>query len=50
MLDPKYIRTETDVVADLLLKKRGFALDTASIKTLEENRKSLQIKTESLQI
>ncbi len=48
MLDPKLIRNEPESVAELL-KKRGFDLDIAKIKTLEEQRKSLQIETEKLQ-
>ena len=48
MLDPKLIRNEPEVIAEKL-KKRGYDLDIAQIKTLEEQRKSLQIDTEKLQ-
>ena len=48
MLDPKLIRNEPESVAERL-KKRGFDLDIAKIKTLEEQRKALQIETEKLQ-
>ncbi len=48
MLDPKLIRNEPENVAERL-KKRGFDLDITKIKTLEEQRKTLQIETEKLQ-
>ncbi len=48
MLDSKLVRTNPDQVAEAL-KKRGFELDVAQIKSLEEERKSLQVNTESLQ-
>ncbi len=48
MLDPKIIRNEPEAVAEKL-KKRGFDLDIAEIKALEEQRKSLQVETEKLQ-
>ena len=48
MLDPKLIRTEPEAVAEKL-SKRGFKLDVAQIKGLEEQRKMLQIDTEQLQ-
>ncbi|SDK17445.1 serine--tRNA ligase [Microbulbifer yueqingensis] len=48
MLDPKLIRTQMDEVA-ATLKKRGFELDTARLQELEERRKELQVRTESLQ-
>lgn len=48
MLDPKLIRNEPEAVAEKL-KKRGFDLDVAKIKALEEQRKSLQVETEKLQ-
>ena len=40
MLDPKLIRTQMDQVA-AALKKRGVALDTAKLESLEERRKEL---------
>jgi len=48
MLDPKLIRSEPEAVAKKL-SRRGFNLDVAQIKVLEEQRKSLQIDTEKLQ-
>ncbi len=48
MLDPKLLRSDPDAVA-ANLKKRGFALDVAHIKTLEANRKTLQGECEALQ-
>ncbi|GAA5523583.1 serine--tRNA ligase [Microbulbifer aestuariivivens] len=48
MLDPKLIRTEMQQVAETL-KKRGVALDTDHLQSLEERRKELQVRTESLQ-
>ncbi|WP_323844389.1 serine--tRNA ligase [Microbulbifer magnicolonia] len=48
MLDPKLIRTQMDQVA-AALKKRGMELDTARLESLEERRKELQVRTESLQ-
>lgn len=48
MLDPKLVRSEPDVLAKALAK-RGFTLDVETLNTLEAERKSLQIKAESLQ-
>lgn len=48
MLDSKLIRTNPEAVAKALLK-RGYVLDVARIKALEEERKVIQIKTENLQ-
>jgi seryl-tRNA synthetase len=48
MLDPKLIRNDIQFVADQL-KKRGMTLDVARITALEDQRKSLQIKTQDLQ-
>ncbi len=48
MLDPKLVRTQTQEVADQL-KKRGFDLDVSLIAELEEKRKSLQVKKETLE-
>ncbi|WP_226661374.1 serine--tRNA ligase [Microbulbifer aggregans] len=48
MLDPKLIRTQLDQVA-AALAKRGMQLDTAKLEQLEEQRKELQVRTESLQ-
>ena len=48
MLDPKLIRTNPEAVAAQLLKK-GFELDVALFVKLEEERRTIQTKTETLQ-
>ncbi|VAY02303.1 Serine--tRNA ligase [Arsenophonus endosymbiont of Aleurodicus dispersus] len=48
MLDPNLLRSELDVVAEKLAR-RGFILDVDKLRKLEQERKFLQIKTESLQ-
>ncbi|WP_066964461.1 serine--tRNA ligase [Microbulbifer sp. Q7] len=48
MLDPKLIRNHLDDVA-AALTKRGVQLDKAKLEQLEEQRKELQMRTESLQ-
>ena len=48
MLDAKQLRTDLDNIATQLAK-RGFALDTAAITALEEQRKAIQVKTQELQ-
>ncbi|WP_354624529.1 serine--tRNA ligase [Psychromonas sp. MME2] len=48
MLDPKFLRNEIDETATRLAS-RGFNLDVDLINQLEEKRKTLQIKTETLQ-
>jgi len=48
MLDAKQLRTDTDNIATQLAK-RGFTLDTATLNTLEEQRKAIQVKTQELQ-
>ena len=48
MLDPKLLRTNLEVVASKL-KTRGFNLDVAKIKQLEQQRKELQTTAENLQ-
>ena len=48
MLDPKWVRTEPDTVAELL-KKKGYTLDVAAFTALDARRKSLQVDTEHLQ-
>jgi seryl-tRNA synthetase len=48
MLDPKYVRSNTEEVANLL-KKKGFEFPVAQFLALEEQRKSLQVETENLQ-
>lgn len=48
MLDQKYVRTQPEVVA-AALTKRGYTLDVAALKALEEQRRLVQGKTEDLQ-
>ena len=48
MLDSKVLRTDPAAVREQLLVK-GFELDTVRFQALEEQRKALQEKTESLQ-
>lgn len=48
MLDPKLIRNELPHVAERL-SVRNFSLDTESLATLEQKRKTLQSATEQLQ-
>ena len=47
MLDPKLIRQDIKKTAQSL-SRRGFSLDVASIQSLEEQRKRLQVETEEL--
>ncbi|VAX76682.1 Serine--tRNA ligase [Serratia symbiotica] len=48
MLDPNLLRHERDVVAAKLIR-RGFNLDLDLLRSQEDHRKVLQIKTEALQ-
>ena len=48
MLDPQLLRNDIANVANTL-KKRNMELDVSAIQSLEEKRKSIQIKTEELQ-
>ncbi|WP_257264100.1 serine--tRNA ligase [Endozoicomonas sp. ONNA2] len=48
MLDPKIVRSAPETVAAQLLKKH-YQLDVERLVSLEERRKSLQVKTEQLQ-
>ncbi|WBA87147.1 serine--tRNA ligase [Endozoicomonas sp. GU-1] len=48
MLDPKIVRSNPEAVAEQLLKKH-YKLDIERLVSLEERRKSLQVKTEQLQ-
>ncbi|QXO18442.1 MULTISPECIES: serine--tRNA ligase [Vibrio] len=48
MLDSKLLRTELDETA-AKLARRGFKLDVDAIRTLEEQRKSIQVEVENLQ-
>ena len=45
MLDAKYFREELQQTAERL-KTRGFELNIDEIQALEEQRKSIQVKTE----
>ena len=49
MIDPNLLRNNLVEVAEKLKIKRGFTLDVANITQLEEQRKALQVKTETLQ-
>jgi seryl-tRNA synthetase len=48
MLDPKLFRNDIEQLA-AQLKARGFTLDVAAFQALEEQRKTLQMRSESLQ-
>ncbi|MFZ5622720.1 MAG: serine--tRNA ligase [Pseudomonadota bacterium] len=48
MLDPKRLRTELDQVA-AQLARRGYTLDVARIRALEDERKVIQVRTQELQ-
>jgi len=48
MLDPKWIRSEPDRIAELL-KKKKFELDVTRLGELDAQRKTLQLDTEALQ-
>ncbi len=48
MLDPRRLRTQLEATVDELAR-RGFQLDTVRFTELEEQRKSLQVKTQELQ-
>ncbi|RKF19855.1 serine--tRNA ligase [Alginatibacterium sediminis] len=48
MLDAKYLRSEVEQAAERLLA-RGYQLDVNKLKELEEQRKSLQVRTQQLQ-
>jgi len=48
MLDPKLVRSSISTIA-AALSKRGFVVDVEKYNTLEERRKSLQIKMQDLQ-
>ncbi|HHE3719013.1 TPA: serine--tRNA ligase [Pasteurella multocida] len=49
MIDPNLLRNNLEEVAEKLKVKRNFVLDVALLGELEEQRKSWQVKTESLQ-
>ena len=48
MLDQKWIRSELDTLAKVLLKK-NFKLDVSKVTKMEGERKALQLQTEALQ-
>ncbi|WP_336366584.1 serine--tRNA ligase [Marinobacter sp. C2H3] len=48
MLDPKLVRTQTEDVARRLAVKH-FTLDVAAFESLEQRRRELQVRTETLQ-
>ncbi len=48
MLDPRLLRTELQETATQLAR-RGYVLDVKSIRTLEDRRKELQVRTQELQ-
>lgn len=49
MLDAKLFRNELAETAARLLKTRGYQLDVGKLEALEQRRKDLQVRTESLQ-
>lgn len=49
MIDQNLLRTNLDDVVHILQTKRGFSLDAQKVIALEEQRKTLQVKTETLQ-
>ncbi|MCK3658844.1 serine--tRNA ligase [Pasteurellaceae bacterium Pebbles2] len=49
MIDPNLLRTNLEEVAAQLKLKRNFDLDMIKVMELEELRKNLQVKTETLQ-
>ncbi|MBF0784258.1 serine--tRNA ligase [Muribacter muris] len=49
MIDQNLLRTHLDDVAQILKTKRSFSLDAQKVAALEEQRKALQVKTETLQ-
>ncbi|MGD8514005.1 MAG: serine--tRNA ligase [Granulosicoccaceae bacterium] len=48
MLDPQLLRNELDQVA-AKLARRGFSLDVGQLQALEEQRKAVQVETQTLQ-
>ena len=48
MLDPKRLRSEIEELATQLAKKK-FVLDTELLESVDSQRKTLQLETESLQ-
>ena len=48
MLDPQLIRNKLDTIVEESLR-RGVSIDKNKIKTIEDNRKKIQVETEELQ-
>jgi seryl-tRNA synthetase len=48
MLDPQLLRNDLEMVANSLAR-RGYTLDVEQLRELEEQRKSVQVETQSLQ-
>lgn len=48
MLNPNFLRNQLDQTA-ARLKRRGFKLDIAALQALEQERKQIQVQTQSLQ-
>ncbi len=48
MLDPKLVRSQTEIVAERL-KRKHFSFDLATFNDLENRRKALQVRTEEVQ-
>ncbi|MCC7516854.1 MAG: serine--tRNA ligase [Pseudomonadales bacterium] len=49
MLDPRLLRTDIAAVTAALAKRNGYTLDAAAFDALENQRKDLQVRAESLQ-
>ena len=48
MIDIKNLRDNIDIISDSLLR-RGYTLDSKKFKSLDSERKSLQVSVETLQ-
>ncbi len=49
MLDPRLLRTDIKAVTEALAKRNNYALDVAGFEELENRRKALQVRSETLQ-
>jgi seryl-tRNA synthetase len=49
MLDAKLFRSELEQTAARLQQARNFTLEVAELEQLEQQRKALQVRTETLQ-
>lgn len=49
MINPNLLRNNLEEIAQKLKEKRNFILDVEQLRELEEQRKTLQVKTETLQ-